>query len=70
MTHRIQPSLCDVIFMIFVWSLWYALSCKFVSLAYACENSFVLHLVVFAKDLCLPLFIAIFLLWVLKRLQG
>ena len=48
--------------MIFVVSLWYALSCSVVSLAFA----FFL-VVVITNDLYLPLLVAGSLLWVLRR---
>ena len=60
MTHRIEPSFDNVIFMIFVLSLRYALSCRFVSLAHTCENSFAFLLAVFARDPSLLLLIASF----------
>ena len=41
MTHRIEPSVGNVILIIFVLSLLDALSGRFVSLACACEHSFV-----------------------------
>ena len=69
MTHRIELFFGNVIFMIFALSLWNALSGRFVSLAYACENSVAFLLVVVAKDVSSPLVIASFLLWALKRLQ-
>ena len=57
--------------MIFVLSLWYDLSCQFVSLAFACVNSLAFFLLLgIANDLSLPVFIANFLLWVLGRLEG
>ena len=55
MTHRIEPFFGNVILMIFVLSLWYALSCRFESLAHAGEDSFAFLPAVVAKDLSLPL---------------
>ena len=60
MTQRIELFLGHVIFMIFVFTLWYACSCRFVSHAYAWENSFVFLFVVFAlcqissQTTCIP----------------
>ena len=60
MTHGIEPSFGNVVFMIFVLSLWYAFLCQLVSLTFACVNIFAIFLVVVtANDLSLPVFIAI-----------
>ena len=42
MTHRIEPSFGNMIFMIFVLSLWCALARQLVSLVFAFVNRFVL----------------------------
>ena len=53
-----------------VLSLWYALSGRFVTLAYACVKRFAFLGVVIANDRSLPLFITSFLLWARRRLEG